>query len=255
MSERPRILTLDIETSPHLSWHFDTYRVDIRPIQVVEPSRIICVAAKWHDQKKVMFVSEWQMGHAEMIQTVRDWLDEADVVVTYNGDNFDLPHLRWAMDLHGVERPSPFVSVDLYKVLKREYKKAPVSKSLDYLTRRLSLTGKLAHEGYFPLWLKMNGSDPEKALRVFTRYNKRDVVTTEELFDLSEHLVPNIPAAALYDDSEDVQNPGLTCPAGHTEFTRQGYKRTKTRRYPQYKCSVCGRWFSETRSDFGVSSA
>lgn len=254
----PRILTFDIETSPHLSWHFDTRNVFISAIQNVQPSRIVCWAAKWHGRNTVMFQSEVEGTHIGMLHGIRDLLDQADVVVTYNGNGFDIPRVNWEFEQCGIPAPSPYVSVDLYNVVKKEFRSAPFSRSLDYVTKNLSLTGKLAHEGYFHLWLAMNGEDEKKARRawnVFRRYNKRDVVTTEELFDLLESKITTIPAIGLFaEELPSLEIPDCPrCPDGGRP-TRQGYKRTKTRRYARFQCQACARWFSQTRSEMGVNS-
>lgn len=253
----PKVLTLDIETSPHKSWHFDTFRVNISPQQIIEPSRIVCWAAKWQWKKNILFHDENQTSHSDMIESIVHLIDEADVVVTYNGDGFDLPWIDWERKLWDIPKPSPFVSVDLYKVVRRSFRNAPARRSLDYITRRLSLTGKLQHEGYFPLWLAMSGNDgteARKAWNTFRKYNKQDVFTTEELYYVLHDEITNMPHLALF--NEEAPTSSLSCPAClSTRITRQGYKRTKTRRYPQYKCSDCGKWFSQTRSDMGTGTA
>ena len=86
----PKILTFDIERCPHLSWHFGTRDVRITPVQNVSPSRTVCWAAKWRDGKRVLFHGEWEDSREAMLQGIRDLLDEADVVVGYNSDNFDI---------------------------------------------------------------------------------------------------------------------------------------------------------------------
>ena len=253
MSDGPKILTLDIETSPNLSWHFDSWKVDIRPIQNVEPSRIICWSAKWADQRKVLFHSESQDSHAAMLGHISYLMDEADVVCTYNGDGFDLPWLRWEFEQAGTPRPSPYVSVDLYKIVKREFKKGPMSKSLAYITDRLQLTGKLEVGGYFPLWLAMNSDDPDaarKAWAKFTRYSKRDTLTTDELRVRLAPYITNLPALSLYSDDE-LETP--VCPAcGSDDYQRRGSAYTKTRKYPRYQCNGCGKWFKGVRSEKGA---
>lgn len=257
MSTGPRILILDIETSPHKSWHFDTFRVNINPNQIIEPSRIVCFAAKWRGKKQIIFQHEGQTTHSDMVEHMVRLLDEADIVVTYNGDEFDLPWIEWERKLWGIPKNSPFISVDLYKVVKKNFKRGPARRSLDYITSQLELTGKLHHEGYFPLWLAMTGSDlqaAERAKRIFRRYNKRDVFTTEELLEALWDDVTNIPHLALFDD--DVEDVPLCCPVCMSfNFSRQGYRRTKTRRYPRFQCNDCGKWFSQNHSDMGVTSA
>src|SRR5690606_22016747 len=52
--DRVRILTLDVETSPMLSYHFGLWDQNIGINQIVKQSRIICFAAKWVGEKPVI---------------------------------------------------------------------------------------------------------------------------------------------------------------------------------------------------------
>jgi hypothetical protein len=143
----PKILTFDIETSPHLSWHFDTRNVFVNAIQNVQPSRVICWAAKWHDRNTVMFQSEVESTHMGMLHGIRDLLDQADVVVTYNGNGFDIPRLRWEFQQVGIPQPSPFVSVDLYNVPDREAGPRGLLPALARHERRGRAEGRTGMEG------------------------------------------------------------------------------------------------------------
>lgn len=247
----PKILILDIESSPHLSWHFGVWKVDIAPIQNVQPSRTISVAAKWHGQRKKSYVDE-RDGWDTMIRAIHAMMDRADVVVTYNGDNYDLPRLNRDFQLAGLQAPSPYTSIDLYKVVKKNFGTSFFSNKLGYLAGQLSLTGKLEHGGYFNLWLDMTGDDPEraaKAWRVFRRYNMQDLDPTEQMFDLLRDRIKT-PAFGLFGD---LLSGVVTCPGcGSDDFQSRGYRYTATRRYPRYCCNACGRWFSSTRSDGAV---
>lgn len=247
MSER-KILTLDIETSPHLCWSFQTWNTNITPIQIVEPTRVLCFAAKWRDKPKVIFESEyWGAGYPAMVKAARDLLDEADVLVTYNGDKFDIPHLNREIHLAGLTPPSPYLSVDLYKVVKKH--EVYASHKLAYITERLGLSGKMDNSGW-RLWKNVLSEDEavrHKAWLEMRRYNKQDVVTTEELFEAMLPFI-NLPSAELYKDEPDATR--IACPACDSDHViRQGYKVTLTRRYQQFQCQSCGKWFRSPRSE------
>lgn len=256
----PRILTIDIETSPALVWTFELRNVNIGIHQIAEPTRMISFAAKWHGDRRVLFYSEWRDGREAMVRAAHTLLDQADVVVTYNGNTFDIPHINREIDLLNVELAqegdfaplldySPFVSVDLYRVCKKHHRW--MSHKLAWITEQLELSGKLGHEG-FELWLKVLAGDP-KAQRVMERYNKRDVVTTEELLDHMRSKITNIPAAVLYNDEPpDPERPTCPEPCGSINVQRRGFSRTKTRRYPRFQCQECGKWFRGTHSDKGA---
>lgn len=238
----PRILTIDIETAPAKVYVWDIFRPFVSIDQIIEPTRVICLAAKWHGEKKVHFLAEWDSD--SWLLSAWGLMDQADVVVTYNGDNFDLPHLNREFDAAGLGAPSPYRSVDLYKVVKKQERH--LSHKLAWITQQKNLSGKV-DSGGFSTWLRLASSDPlvrEKAQRHMRKYNVQDVVTTEELFD---NMLPHIklPHVALYGESLDN---GLTCPLGHTDFQKRGFRLTNTRRYQRYACNVCGRFFSDTQS-------
>lgn len=261
-----KILTLDIETSPHLCWSFQTWNTNILPIQVIEPTRMLCVAAKWEHKKKVHFFSEyeafnpelgegWELEfhHRYMVERIHELMDEADVVVTYNGDKFDLPHLNREFHLAGLTPPSPYVSVDLYKVIKRN--EIWMSHKLAYITERLELSGKLENSGW-QLWKDVQSSDPvvrHKAWLEMRRYNKRDTVTTEELKAECLPLITNLPHPALFLD-EGIPSVLLCTNCESPNVQRRGYAKTKTRKYPRYQCQDCGKWSRDTRSEGGVGT-
>jgi hypothetical protein len=256
----PKILTWDIETSPHKAWSFGTRNVNIYPDQIIEPTRMICWAAKWADEKKIYFRSEYHDGTERMLNDLWVLLNQADVTVTYNGDHFDHKHANREFHLGGLPKPSPSISVDMYKVIKKNETWA--SHKMDYITKGLSLSEKLAHHGFL-LWREALGDFGEerqrKAWNIMRRYNKRDIPATEDLFHEYEPVITNLPAAGLWVPSEAPVRDVPPCPNPlcHTEgaVTRQGYRRTKTRRYPQYQCQACGKWFSEQRSEIGVTAS
>lgn len=260
MSE-PKILVFDIETSPHLGWFWGLWKQNIRPDQIKMPSRMICFAAKWLGENKTIFRSEYHHGYPEMLRTLRDLLDEADVTVTYNGDKFDIKRVNKEFRLAGIPKPSPFVSVDLYKVIKKG--EDWPSHSMGYIAEELGFSQKMKHHGFL-LWREAMGDFGEdvqrKAWNIMRRYNRQDLRPTEDLFiEYRGEIV--LPAAALFlpNDAFDLDDHPIppcvnpVCQSSHV--TRQGFRRTKTRRYRQYHCESCGKWFSDTRSESGVTAS
>ena len=127
--------------------------------QLIEPSRVLSVAAKWLHEKKVMFFSEHHDGHDVMVQKVWELYDEADMVVTYNGVRFDNPHLMREFLLAGLGKPSPWQDVDLLNVAKSQFKFA--SNKLAFVTEAVGLPTKLETGGQ-QLWNRVLDGD-EKA--------------------------------------------------------------------------------------------
>jgi DNA polymerase elongation subunit (family B) len=247
-----RVLTIDIETAPHLCYSFNVWNTNISPVHIVEPSRMISFASKWEGSRKVEFWSEFafeetdhprEWHHRKMVERAWRLLNEADVVVTYNGDRFDLRRLGQEFRIAGLGQPSPFASVDLYKIIKRE--EDWLSHKLAYITERYKLTGKLEQGVDFSLWRGCMEGDP-KSWRLMRRYNMRDVVTTEEVFHEVSDLPMLLPALALYDDEPILEG---HCPVCREQGQSRGYAYTKTRRYPRYYCPTDKKWFRGSKSD------
>ena len=252
----PRILTLDLETFPAKVLTFGLGQQVVGLHQVLEPDRMACFAAKWRGEARVHFYSEFHHGWPEMVRQAHRFLDEADVVVTYNGDGFDIPWIKRSIREHNklegatpLLNYSPFFSADLYKITKKE---KWISRKLAHITEQLHLSGKMSGTN-FQLWVDCMNGDP-KAWNIMRRYNKQDVVTTEEAFEEYLPDFESLPAPELWLEtkSERPLCPKLGC--GSANVTRQGFKRTKTRRYPQYQCKDCGGWFRDTRSEGGAGT-
>src|SRR4051812_42236790 len=110
-----KILTIDLETKPALAYVWGLWDQNIGLSQLVTPSAPICFAAKWLGDKKMHFYSDWDDGHEAMILAARDLISEADAVVGYNTDGFDLKKFRGEFLLHDLTPPPPVTSIDLLK--------------------------------------------------------------------------------------------------------------------------------------------
>lgn len=228
-----RILTIDIETSPNIAHVWRLWQENVGLSQLLESGEVISFAAKWHDQKQVLFYSTHHNGKEEMVKAAHELLSEADVVVHYNGDKFDLPHLNREFLELGLEPPAPYASVDLLKVVKRKFRFP--SNKLDYVVQKLNIGAKVSTGGH-ELWLAcLNGSD--SAWSKMRKYNKHDVVVTEKLYDKILPWIPAHPSVGLYEGMADV------CPAcGSDRLTLQGHAYTSMGAFQRYQCGDCGKW-------------
>ena len=228
---QPRILTVDIETAPAIVMAWGLYDQNIATSQIVEPSRVLCFAAKWYDKKRIMFASEFHDGREQFLEQAWDLFDEADVVVTYNGQRFDVPHLQREWMLLGWGPPSPWHDVDLYKVFKSRAKF--MSNKLAYITESLGLDTKLETGGQ-SLWNRVLANETQ-AWSEFRAYNKQDVAITELLFRQVLPWVKGPHLGLLSGDSS-------ACYAcGGTALTPSGMVFTKVRAYSKLLCE-CGAW-------------
>lgn len=230
----PKILTLDIETSPHLVWSFDLWNANITPDKIVQPSRVLCFAAKWHGTKTVEFHAEWEEGGRDaMVAALWRLLNEADIVVHYNGARFDIPHIQRELHLAGLTPPSPFQQVDLLRVHRSQFKFA--SNRLGYVSEQIGIGTKLETGGW-SLWQGVLSGDPAAQAK-FKRYNIQDVRLTEQLLDALGPWIKNFPHVGMW-----TENASACYRCGGTDLTHQGAVYTKTAIYPKKHCTDCGAW-------------
>lgn len=241
-----KVFTFDIESAPAKVYTWSLFKPFLTIDNVIEPGRMICWAGKWEHEKRTLFFSEYHHSREEMLQQLHAALNDADVVVTFNGDNYDIRHVNREFIEAGLPPVSPSVSVDLYKVARKNFNF--LSNKLAWVTQRLELSGKLSHSG-FRMWRECNGDFGEerqhKAWGLMRRYCKQDVGTTEELFVELKPYITNLPSPHLFDENADE----LSCSSCEgSNVQRRGYAVKQTRKYPRYQCTDCGRWSTGTRS-------
>lgn len=241
-----KILGLDLETAPGTFWAWRTGQQFVSLDMMVQPPHMLCFGARFQDQKRVGFFSEWDHGHEEMVRQAHRLLDEADVVLHFNGKRFDVPWLNAEMAQLGLTPPSPFKQIDLYQQSKQFYL---ASHKLQHVSTHLAKVEGKVQTGGFGLWRAVMAGD-EKAQRLMRRYQLRDVDVLFEVYDVLRPWL-KLPNANLYNP------PGTPsgCPTpgcGRTDaFQWRGYERLRTGTYKRRWCNPelggCGRWSRDTR--------
>lgn len=82
MIKMTRILTIDTETSPHEGTFWETFKTTIHSDHIRIPTQVISYSAKWLDKRSAI-VKDWR--EPDFIESLWALLNEADVVITYNG--------------------------------------------------------------------------------------------------------------------------------------------------------------------------
>lgn len=228
------ILHLDIETSPNTAHVWGLWKQTVSIKQLMESSYTLCWAAKWHGKKKVLFNSLYKSTEEEMLEELWHLLDEADVVVHYNGSKFDIPTINKEFLLRGYSPPSPYKQIDLLRVTRKTFKFP--SNKLDYVANALGLGEKVKHIGH-ELWINCMANDPV-AWKQMEKYNKHDVVLLEKLYDELLPWISSHPNHALY---TDVSRP--TCTNCGSDYVHsRGLAITGTQKYKRYQCINCHTW-------------
>lgn len=229
-----RILHLDIETSPNTAHVWGLWQQNVSIKQLMESSYTLCWAAKWHGQRGVIFNSIYESSEEDMLGELWHLLNDADVVVHYNGSKFDIPTINKEFLLKGYSPPSPYKQIDLLKITRKMFKFP--SNKLDYVANALGLGEKLPHIGH-ELWIKCMNND-SAAWRKMEKYNKRDVELLEKLYNELLPWIATHPNYALYGNAD---RPVCTN-CGSTHVQSRGVGVAGTQRYKRFQCTDCSTW-------------
>lgn len=225
---------LDIEWSPALAYVWRMWDENISPDQLIDHGGMLCFCAHWYGTKDFLFFSEWDHGRVGMAQAPKDLLEEADCVVTYNGDKYDLPKIMGEIVLAGLTPPPPVTSIDLLKAVK---KFGFNMNRLAYIGPLLGVGGKVKHHG-FNLWKEVLAGDA-KARAKMERYCIQDVRMTARLYKKILPFIRNHPHLGMTSHE---------CPACTSNNTqKRGFRRTRSFLVQRNQCQNCGHWFETTR--------
>lgn len=227
-----KILHLDIETAPNLVYTWGLFNQTVSLAQIVKPSYTMCWAAKWHDKSAVMFSSLHTGSNKQMMKNLWKLLDEADAVVHYNGERFDMPIINKEFLLLGIKPPSPYHNIDLLKVARSRFKFT--SNKLDFIVNQLKLGSKITHSGW-ELWIKCMAGD-DKSWNKMRRYNIQDVKLLPLLYSKLLPWIKKHPNQALFMEADRP-----VCPnCGSEHVVKRGIETTLTMAYQRYSCKDCG---------------
>ena len=243
-----RLLVLDIETAPStvLTWSlFDQRRIPDEMMR--EPGYTLCVSVKWlgGEYGGVIFRTIRKRADGPVDKAALRWIhkliSEADGIITYNGDSFDLPTLNREFVEAGMTPANPTASIDLYKVVKRKFRFA--SNKMGYVAKRLRIANKAPSPG-MACWIGCMAGDA-KAWAKMRRYNVIDVDVTAAIYKRCLPWIDSHPNAALQwkgrgDPLMEDRPICRNCGSNRVRSTGH-FRRTGTALYRAYKCYACGK--------------
>ena len=116
-----------------------------------------------------------------------------------------------------------------------------VSNKLDYVSQKLGLGKKTAHEGH-ELWLKVMDND-RAAWKRMEEYNKNDVVLLESLYNRLKGWIKHHPNHNSY-------SANTCCPnCASRKLNSRGTQRSRTAVYQRFQCQDCGAWSRAAKSE------
>ena len=228
-----KILLLDVETSPNIAYVWGLFKENIPLARLIDVSQLLCYSAKWYGHKEMFFDSTYNNKPKKFLKGIHSLLDEADVVVHYNGTDFDIPVINTALVTAGFSPPSPYKQVDILRVVRANFRFT--SNKMDHVSSQLGFGSK--HETTFDLWIGCMNNDPA-SWEEMERYNREDVMILERMYEGLKPWIKGHPNHGIYGDD------GLVCPTcGSPDWEKRGFSFTNAGKYQRYNCTDCGAWF------------
>lgn len=245
MKSKARVLILDLETAPCEAYVWGLRDVNIGIEQVKNDQYVLMWAAKWLGSSEVLHDAlidhpscfrDNRRDDRQIALSLRKVMDEADLIVTQNGEGFDL---KWANQLFlkwDIPRPSKYYSVDLLRESRKDY--YSISHKLDFRGRQLAIGSKVPHEG-FRLWLECMGGNKAAWSRMI-EYCEGDVRLTERYYLKLRPRMKNHPNVNMFEEKRERFTGRLKCPAcASTDIRKNGFNYYASGKRQRFKC-VCG---------------
>lgn len=251
--EQPKVLLFDLETAPILGAVWGLFDQNIPLNQIEQDWFILSFSAKWLNDPpdKIIYFDQRNSRDIEddskLLGKLWKLLDEADVVITQNGVQFDSKKVNARFIINGFQPPSSYRHIDTLKLAKKYF--GFTSNKLEYMTNKLCTKYKKLSHGKFPgflLWKECLKGNKD-AWNEMQKYNSYDVLSLEELYN---KLIP-------WDGNKTINfnvyndEPINLCKCGSSEFKRNGFNYTNNAKYQRYKCIKCG---AESRANVNLLS-
>ena len=242
----PKILIFDIETTPMISYTWGRWNQNVSLDQTIQESYMLCWSACWLSDEKVfgdcLTPEEAIKGDdTRIIESLWYYVNEADILVAYNGEAFDVKKINGMFFLKGLNPPSPYKVVDPCKVARSKFDFS--SNKLDALASYLGIPTKMNTD--FNLWKNCMRGDKE-SLNYMFEYNKKDVAILRQVYIKMLPYITNHPNVANYIGDN------MACThCGETEKYEKlegYYYYTNTNKYQVYRCLTCGSLFRDRKA-------
>lgn len=181
-----RVLIYDIETSPNIGWFWTAgFKKNISHDQIIKERAIICVSYKWLGEDQVYNLT-WDQDQNDkfLVEQFVEVLNEADLIVAHNGDNFDLKWIKTRALYHRIPMLPKYNQFDTLKVAKA--KLYLNSNKLDYISKFLGYDGKIKTD--IDLWLDILFKKDPKAMEQMLTYCDEDVRQLEKVYNELKYL-------------------------------------------------------------------
>lgn len=243
----PRIFVFDVENAPSMAAVWRMWKQDIYNDQITEEWYMLSWAGKYLFDTKmysdVLTPEEAIDGDDERImRSLWGFVDYADILVGHNINSFDVLKMNTRFAVNGLPSPSPYQTIDTLSAAKKNF--SFTSNKLDYLCKQFNVARK-ADNGTIKRWIGCCEGNPED-LKAMEKYNRQDIIATEELYMAMRSWIKTHPNIALYMDNKS--DGCYKCGSKDIKWMDRYYY-TGVNKYSVYRCNDCG---STGRSRFSA---
>lgn len=225
-----KMLFLDIETSQMILGGFGLYNQNFSLEQIEKDWTIISFSYKWAGEDETHYLDITEVTELELLEKLRSLLSSAHFLVGHNIRRFDIKKIKARMVIHGMKPfPEPRV-IDTLEIAKSTF--GFTSNKLAYLTQTLCKKYvKSSHDKFhgYLLWKEFLKGNPE-AVSEMREYNKLDVDSLEELYNILAPWSKNLPNFDLY--TEEVLD--------KSDWDMVGYHYTNLGKYEKWQHKKTG---------------
>lgn len=233
---KPKVLFLDIESLPNITYAFDLYSYK-KPDMIIKEKAIICFGYKWLGEAGSTVVKgnyKDPYNDKELVKDIVEVIEKADYVIGHFSDKFDMRFIRSRALINGIAPPPPVAQIDTYKLAKKYFHLN--ANRLDYLGKILGVGRKI--NTAWDLWERCAKGE-RKAINEMADYNRQDVLLLEQVF---LKMLPHVESKlnhALFSDKD------IVCPhCGSENVQKRGTLVNKITKRQRYACMSCSSWFS-----------
>lgn len=237
----PKILVLDIETAPITSYTWGLYDQNIGLNQIKNDWYILAWAAKWYGESasKTAYMDNRNSSEPDndslLVMGLAALIEQADILITQNGDKFDIKKINARAAIHGLPPIKVCKSTDTLKESRKVF--SFTSHKLEYMTEKLNKKyKKLKHEKYpgFELWKAILEGDKQAWVEM-KKYCIHDVLATEELYKNIQGWIKTQNLSTYFDEAK------VRCRCGSSNIYKKGFVYTEVGKFQGYKCLDCGK--------------
>jgi uncharacterized protein YprB with RNaseH-like and TPR domain len=236
---KPKILFLDIETTPLAGYSWGIWEQNIGLNQIIKEWSVLSYAGKFLNESEIYYndtrIKKDVRDDSTLLSELHRLLDTADIVVAQNGKQFDIKKINARMIMKGMKPYSPVRVVDT-KIIAKQVA-AFTSNKLEWLAEYLTDSPKSQHKKFpgFEMWDECLKSNP-KAFAEMKKYNIQDIISLEKLYKRLLPWIVGHPNLGAYSEE------AMCTKCGSKQVQHRGFAVLQQGKYHRYHCQDCGGW-------------